>query len=126
MAMSYAHTYCRRISAITRPKRPGAATCLSCSVDARLMRRAACIGMGGLSVSRPSLMNTTPLLCDTALRTNKRVVLNTTDSNRVVRDTFVRINSAPARPYNASLSPTRYSGRGCWQYDAAVRGHALD
>jgi CheY-like chemotaxis protein len=45
------------------------------------------------------------MLCDTALRTNKRVVLDTTDSHRVVRDTFVRINSAPARPYNASHPP---------------------
>ena len=27
-----------------------------------------------------------PFLCDTALRTNKRVVLNTTESHRVVRD----------------------------------------
>src|SRR3984893_4701064 len=35
------------------------ATRSSCSVDARLMRGAAFIGMGGLSVSRPSLMNTT-------------------------------------------------------------------
>ena len=78
----YARTYGPRTSASTRLRKPGAATC-SCTVDARLMRGAGCIGMGGLSVSRPSLINTTR--CSV---------------------------TAPARPYNASLSPTRYSGRG--------------
>src|SRR3984893_14690390 len=58
-ASPYARTYCPRTSATTRLRRPGAATCSFCSVDARLMRRAACMGMGGPSASRPSLMNTT-------------------------------------------------------------------
>jgi hypothetical protein len=35
------------------------------------------------------------MLCDMALRTNKRVVLKATDSHRFVWDTFVMINSAP-------------------------------
>jgi hypothetical protein len=59
MQAPYARTYCPRKSATTRLRRPGATTCSSCSVDARLMRGAACIGMGGLSVSRPPLMNAT-------------------------------------------------------------------
>ena len=40
-------------SATARLRRPGATTCSSCSVDARLMRGAACIGMGGLSQPSP-------------------------------------------------------------------------
>ena len=59
MQAPYGRTYCPRSSATTRLRRPGAATCSSCPVDARLMCRAACMGMGGPSASRPSLMNTT-------------------------------------------------------------------
>jgi hypothetical protein len=59
MQAPYARTYCPRKSATTRLRRPGATTCSSCTVDACLIRGAACMGMGGVSVSRPSLMNTT-------------------------------------------------------------------
>jgi hypothetical protein len=58
-ASPYARTYCPRSSATTRLRRPGAATPSSCAVDARLVRCPVCTGTGGLSVSRPSLMNTT-------------------------------------------------------------------
>ena len=59
MQAPYARTYCPRNRAMTRPNRPGAATCSSWTLDARLRRAAVCMGTGGLSVSRPSLMNTT-------------------------------------------------------------------
>jgi hypothetical protein len=36
-----------------------------------------------------------PMLCDMTRRTNKRVVLNTTESHRVVRDHVGQINSPP-------------------------------
>ena len=58
-ARPYAHTYCPRTSASTRLRSPGPATASSHSVNVILTRRAACMGMGGLLVSRPSLMNTT-------------------------------------------------------------------
>jgi hypothetical protein len=59
--------------------------CSSCPVDARLMCRAACTGMG-VSTSRPSLVKDYSTLGDMAPRTNKRVVFDTTESHRVVRD----------------------------------------
>src|ERR1700730_13196766 len=58
MQTPYARTYCPRKSATTRLRRPGATTCSSCSVDAPLMCRAACMDMG-VSTSRPSLVKTT-------------------------------------------------------------------
>src|SRR3984893_12350948 len=45
----YARTYGPRTSASTRLRKPGAATCSSCTVDARLMRGGRCSGLGGLS-----------------------------------------------------------------------------
>jgi hypothetical protein len=59
MQAPYGRTYCPRSSATTRLRRPVAATCSSCPVDARLMRGAASMGIGGLSVSRPFFINTT-------------------------------------------------------------------
>jgi hypothetical protein len=50
------------------------------------MRRAASMGMGGAIRLTTIFDEHYPMLCDMALRTNKRVVLNTTDSHRVVRD----------------------------------------
>jgi hypothetical protein len=93
--MSYAHTYCRRTSANSTRLRARTATRSSCSVDARLMRGAAFIGMGR-AVSLTTIFDEHyPMLCDMALRTNKRVVLNTTESHRVVRDHVGQINSPP-------------------------------
>jgi hypothetical protein len=82
-------------SATTRLRRPGATTCSSCSVDARLMRGAACIGMGGLSVSRPPLMNATR--CSVTWHAEQMNVWCSTPRAATVSSgtTFVRINSAP-------------------------------
>jgi hypothetical protein len=55
------------------------------------------------------------MLCDMALRTNKRVVLNTRESRRFVWDTFVRINSAP-----------HHAGTNGRQRGASRREDALD
>src|ERR1700730_4734928 len=116
--MSYVRTYCRRITAITRPKRPGAATCSSCSVDARLMGGAACIGMGGLSVSRPSLMNTTR--CSETWHPEQMNVWRSTPRTATVSSgtTLGRINSASQavqritrtrnRTYRAPTRPDEY------------------
>ena len=82
-------------SATTRLRRPGATTCSSCSVDARLMRGAACIGMGGLSVSRPPLMNATR--CSVTWHAEQMNVWCSTPRAATVSSgtTFVRINSPP-------------------------------
>ena len=61
MQTPYARTYCPRKSATTRLRRPGATTCSSCTVDACLIRGAACMGMGYVSSSRPCLVKTTRL-----------------------------------------------------------------
>ena len=94
-ASPYARTYCPRSNATTRLRRPGAATCSSCTVDARLMRRAACMGMGGPSASRPSLMNTTRR--SVTWHPEQMNVWCSTPRTATVWSgtTFVRINSAP-------------------------------
>jgi hypothetical protein len=94
-ASPYARTYCPRSSATTRLRRPGAATCPSCPVDARLMRRAASMGMSGLSVSRPSLINTTR--CSVTWHSEQANVWCSTPRRATVSSgtTFVRISSAP-------------------------------
>src|ERR1700738_2369659 len=94
-ASPYARTYCPRSSATTRLRRPGAATCSSCSVDARLMRRAACMGMGGPSASRPSLMKITPR--SVTWHPEQMNVWCSTPCTATVSSgtTLVRINSAP-------------------------------
>jgi hypothetical protein len=111
MAMSYAHTYCRRTSASTRLRRPGAATCSSCCVDARLMRGAACIGMGGLSVSRPSLINTTR--CSVTRHSEQTNVWCSTPRRATVSfgTTLVRINSEPHAVQRIARTPTALTYR---------------
>src|SRR6202048_2332477 len=106
-ASPYARTYCPRSSATTRLRRPGAATCSSCSVDARLMRRAACMGMGGPSASRPSLMNTTRR--SVTWHPEQMNVWCSTPRTATVwsRTTFVRINSAPHAVQSIALTPSR-------------------
>ena len=91
----YARTYCPRSSATTRLRRLGATTCSSCSVDARLMRGTACIGMVGLSVSRPPFMNTTR--CSVTWHAEQMNVWFSRPRTATVSSgtTFVRINSAP-------------------------------
>jgi hypothetical protein len=106
-ASPYARTYCPRSSATTRLRRPGAATCSSCPVDARLMRRAACMGMGGPSASRPSLMNTTRR--SVTWHPEQMNVWCSTPRTATVWSgtTFVRINSAPHAVQSIALTPSR-------------------
>jgi hypothetical protein len=95
MQAPYARTYCPRKSATPRLRRPGATTYSSCTVDACLIRGAACIGMGGLSVSRPPLMNTTR--CSVTWHAEQMNVWCSTPRAATVSSgtTFARINSPP-------------------------------
>ena len=88
------------------------------SIAACLMRRAACVSMGGLSVSRPSLMNTTRW--SVTWHSEQTNVWCSTPRTATVSSgtTLVRINSAPHAVQRTSHSgththraPTRY-----WDY----------
>ena len=94
-------------SATTRLRRPGAATCSSCTVDARLMRRAACMGIGGPSASRPSLMKITRR--SVTWHPEQMNVWCSTPRTATVWSgtTFVRINSAPHAVQSIALTPSR-------------------
>jgi len=52
-----------------------------------------------------------PTLRDTASRADERMVLDTTDSNGLVRDQFVRINSAPQAVQRITCTPTALTYR---------------
>jgi hypothetical protein len=111
MQAPYARTYCPRKSATTRLRRPGATTCSSCTVDACLIRGAACMGMGGVSVSRPSLMNTTrrsepwhPEQMNVWCSTPRAATVSS-------GTTFVRINSAPQALQRITCTPTALTYR---------------
>src|SRR3984893_10193362 len=92
---------------MTRPNRPVAATCSSCTVDARLMRGAACVGIGGPSASRPSLMNTTRR--SVTWHPEQMNVWCSTPRTATVwsATTFVRMNSAPHAVPSIALTPSR-------------------
>jgi hypothetical protein len=122
----------RRIRASTRPKRPGAATCSSCTIDAGTAGASACIGMCSASASRPYLVKTTR--SSVAWHSEQRKVWCSkpgTESGT----TFIRINSAPhavqriaPTPISAHLSSTRrhagdYSRSPC---DPAVRCYVVN
>ena len=73
--------------------------CSSCPVDARLMCRAACMGMG-VSTSRSSLVKDYSTLGDMAPRTNKRVCstprrATVSSGTTLVRSTHRRSNELP-------------------------------
>ena len=94
-------------SATTRLRRPGAATCSSCTVDARLMRGTGCMGIGGPSASRPSLMKTTR--CSVTWHPEQMNVWCSIPRTGTVSSgtTFVRISSTPQAVQRITCTPSR-------------------
>src|ERR1700730_2767726 len=71
---------------MTRPNRPVAATCSSCTVDARFDARG-CLRGHRRAVSLTTIFDEHyPTFCDMASRADERMVLETTYSDRVLRD----------------------------------------